>query len=280
MTINCQKINRVGIELEGAWHIDTAKRRLKEDGSVGVSCDCSPCRRVENGEKASRTLLPVTKSIKTFVETNYPDHVNSSCGMHVHVSFKKDSDYARLMEPAFNQYFKHELNAWGHRANIKNTAFWERLEGSNTFCKDEFIPQQQFLQTSKRYTRYTQLNFCYSVGRRKCAELGCPGSYRDYCRLHSVGKTLEIRVLPMFKSKSVSIAAIEQVLTIIERFLLFPVAEYASVESVELESEEINEVEDNTISIESINQSEETELEVFESEYLIETINRQELVQV
>lgn len=253
MTIYCPKINRVGIELEGAWHRDNTPK-LKDDGSVKeLSCDCEPRLSIKLGEKSSRPLLPVSKSIQTFVETNYPHHVNYSCGMHVHVSLLRDSDYARLAEVAFHEYFKTELKAWGTRADIKNEEFWKRLNGENDFCKDSFRAPGQMWLTSKN-NRYTQLNYCYSVERRKCVTDGCPGRYQSYCRIHSPGKTLEIRVLPMFKQRSVAIRAIETVLIIISNYLAMPAAEFTESESIELNDSEIIELDNLDILCKDVNQ--------------------------
>ena len=44
--------------------------------------------------------------LMNFIDTNYPTVVNERCGLHVHTSFKRDLDYARLInEEFFNGHF-------------------------------------------------------------------------------------------------------------------------------------------------------------------------------
>src|SRR5271166_6706662 len=109
------RINKVGIELEGCWHNPPA--RCHDDGSVNVECNCAN----QYGTNRELASLPLTVAgITRFVRTNYPDHVNGTCGMHVHMSFKSPADYARLTEEDFNAFFIEGLHDWGLRNNIRS----------------------------------------------------------------------------------------------------------------------------------------------------------------
>ena len=112
----------VGVELEGIWprdFISTPSLMLREkhhpwrvrfhgDGSVRLGSRNNPggweedAGRVSlvNIEGVSDPLRP--HEVPAWVKWNYPRHVNNSCGMHVHVSFKRTLDYARLMERSFH----------------------------------------------------------------------------------------------------------------------------------------------------------------------------------
>lgn len=160
-----QHINYVGIELEGAWHevSNTSLGRFHHDGSVNTDlCDCSDS--YDTGEISS---IPLRLSeIDTFMEHCYPDHSDASCGLHVHLSFENEGDYARLTCPDFHKFFLKSWEDWGtlHAPEPvgKTNTFWHRLRGKNDFCYRKFIPEEQWHLTDKDSPRYHQLNFCFS----------------------------------------------------------------------------------------------------------------------
>ena len=185
-------IKRVGIELEGGW---ADKYRLtggtwQLDGSVRVQA-----RHV--GEYVSRPILPV--EIAPWVTTNYPQAVNSSCGMHVHISVSSKLRYAHLMDKCFVRYVLKRFQQWGKSHTIKSGAFWSRLRGGNEYCqrpKELYIPDEQVRAKAKgRAPRYSVVNYCYG--------------------LH---KTVELRLLPMFKDPLIGITAIHFYLETVDKY--------------------------------------------------------------
>lgn len=184
-------IARVGIELEGGWNGPTRPANMQHDGSVNVTADWV-------GEVASEPLLP--NEIDSWMATHYPSTSNQSCGMHVHVSFRTLYQYSRLMEKEFHEYLKVELKKWGTAEKIiARHPFWARLEGKNSYCQDEFCPEEQMHHKDKGGKRYAHLNYAWS----------------RY-------KTIECRLMPMFLDPLVGVSAVKAVIRCFEGFLKLP----------------------------------------------------------
>lgn len=185
-------IKGFGIELEGGWErkrYDNYRIEgiMKGDSSVNTTPDLIA------GEIAG----PVFKDMTTaweFLKDYYPNEVNSSAGLHVHISVK-DSDYVKLMEGEFCQEF---LN-WAKELLQKNKkrlppTFEDRMEGKNRYCKKEFHPVKQIGMVAERYT---QLNFCCK-------------------RAHS---TMENRMLPGASDPKTAFFMITSYLLMVEKYL-------------------------------------------------------------
>lgn len=160
-------IDKVGIELEGAWF--NPKNKLGTDYSITIYCQCFKCRwpydnktkHVRVGEMRS-DKLKVSDAIK-WAELNYPDVVNASCGYHVHVSFKDTKSYVRLMDSNFYDYFLNRMEGWGKSIGLPDDhEFWNRFVGDNYYCKQEFYPEGQVIYKTKHDNRRSHLNFAYS----------------------------------------------------------------------------------------------------------------------
>ena len=180
-------VNKVGVELEGGWNGDK-DFQLEHDGSVHVDADYV-------GEAPSPPLAP--RAVPAWMKEHYPDAVNVTCGMHVHVSVKHQWHYARLMEPEFLAYVKNALQTWGEQLFIREEhPFWDRLKGRNDYCKDEFVPELQVKHKEKGGNRYTMLNYTWA-------------RYR----------TVECRVLPAFAACEIAISAVFAVVDTFEAYL-------------------------------------------------------------
>lgn len=193
------RLNKVGIELEGGW--STVPRTVAQhhaDGSVRVPRPegVSPWH---TGEYVSAPLASWAE-VEEWVVGTYPQAHNTTCGMHVHISLKDPTDYARLMSPAFWTLFSERMETWGRTARLPaNHPFHGRLQGLNMYCQKFFRPEVQAKERSKNYStrvRYTQLNFTWLV--------------------HG---TLECRLFPVFKSPRIALSAIRAFLTCVEDFL-------------------------------------------------------------
>lgn len=156
------RINKMGVEIEGGWK--TRPPRYHQDGSVHGS-------NVQfYGEIVSRPMLSRV-DVKRFVKNHYPDRTNISCGFHIHVSFKKQSDYDKLMTKKFYNVFLENAREWGKENKIKKGSyFWKRLDGKNNWCKSLIgkdsglfllsTIEKQFSAHGKCGPRYFHLNFC------------------------------------------------------------------------------------------------------------------------
>lgn len=184
-------VRAIGIELEGAW--DDAPCNMKDDSSVNSSLGASGGTV---GECISRPFTKLSNAL-AWMTTNYPNRVDGSCGLHVHVSTLAAGYTGLLAEPAFNKFFLWRMMRWGKAAQVPAThAFWSRLAGNNRYCKAAFQPNEQ-LNTGNRGLRYTQINFC---------------AYKKY-------GTVEFRMLPMFEDKELSCGAVAALHATVEDYL-------------------------------------------------------------
>jgi hypothetical protein len=174
-----------------------------------------PALNEVTGEFISNPLR--ARELPSWVYANYPDATDESCGLHVHVSFKHRLIYSRLMdiprnpklyqdaepwthkrmrENDFASYLLSSLYRWGKRAKVPEEDFWSRITGGNSrYCGTVDIdPIGQSLPEPSG-SRYRALNYCYAR--------------------HG---TLEIRVLPAFRSRQRARAGVAFLLRAIERF--------------------------------------------------------------
>lgn len=194
------RIDMAGVELEGGW-TDTPPSDLIGDGSISLrqgnaGANGQPINYV--GEIPSPPFKSPDK-LFAWMKLNYPQHTNSSCGMHVHTSFKSQNSYVRIMDRAFFDYIRTGLSAWGTDRPGTDPRFFERLSGSNTYCKNEYNPMGQVRYKDKSPHRYSILNYCH-------------GRY----------KTVELRALPLFGTYEEAVAAITAYFELVEAWLKQP----------------------------------------------------------
>jgi hypothetical protein len=178
-------IHKVGIELEGRW--DTRPAGFTYDGSVGGF-------QTLGGAVGEVPSPPLTlDEVNPWLDANYPDEVNQSCGMHVHVSVESKAEYSLLMSHAaqLERDLIKNVKDWAtEREIIPRHPLWERLAGRNRYCQmGTHGVENQTRARTKINARYRMLNFCW--------------------RLHG---TLEIRLLPGFKKKHLGIEAVQTVI--------------------------------------------------------------------
>lgn len=183
------KIALMAVELEGGWDKVPEGETMGHDGSVNVE------NTNYKGEIPSKPM--VLAELLEWIQRCYPDHVNRSCGMHIHVSFKDNLAYAQLMTPSFYKYFLQEVEKWAIEKKLnEDSIFWERFQGKNSYCKKEYNADMQTRMRGKESVRYAHLNYCYS--------------------LH---KTIEVRLFPAFQKKALTLSAVQLVHDIFEGFL-------------------------------------------------------------
>lgn len=189
-------INLVGVELEGGWKI-APPSKVHSDISVHVEDQVGDVPYQAAGEVSSEPMN--LEKLSEWVYKNYPDYMNSSCGLHVHVSLKSNTDYIKLMSRDFQSYFLKKMEEWGKKTGLSDRhLFWARLLGYNNFCRKQHRPDEQILLAQKqdRDERYTQINYCY--------------------KMH---KTIECRLFPMFKYSRVAMSAILAFIDCVESYL-------------------------------------------------------------
>lgn len=181
-------ISKIGVELEGGWE-KAPFLKTKPDGSVSVAAN-------HLGEIAMPAYAPTSfpwETDKTGFYANYPSAVNDTCGMHVHFSFPHPSLYASLVTKEFSEWLLQGLEIWGKSHSIKSKRFYSRLHGSNRYCRREYFSHYQLgVKGVHGGERYSAVNYCL-------AQHG----------------TMEVRVLPMFKSKEISRKAITELVRLV-----------------------------------------------------------------
>lgn len=197
------RIQAVGVEIEGLWKRDhMLDKPLHPDGSVNVGPPSGiPMRECMVGEIASDPMSPA--ELPAWVARNYPFHSNNSCGLHVHLSFKKPFHYQRLMSADYQMTLLDRLEVWGQRVGLLSThPLFPRLAGNNTYCKVEHLADGQVLMRDKNYSRNTKIHRYTAV---------------NYPLLQH--GTIEIRVLPTFETADLANSAIAECLLVTNQFL-------------------------------------------------------------
>jgi len=155
-------------------------------------CECE-CENSLVGEVSSHKLK--INEVENWILVNYPNEVNSSTGLHIHLSFKKDKqDYSVIATEEFYEHFINELKIWAKERNINsNSRFIKRLNGVE-YAKRLFLAEEQINGNNERYT---QINYCY----------------------HKFNGTVEIRVGNMFNDKTISVEYVQRVIKIFNEYL-------------------------------------------------------------
>lgn len=237
------RIERVGIELEGGWNkvpktFGDMALRLEHDGSVKfedpvkqkeLEMLADKARRAASIEKQNafqqayalleaeiRRSLPRHKGEipspplsmtewEPFILQCYPDKVNATCGLHVHMSFAHRLNYARIMTPDYMKAILKDLNEWAEEEKLdKDHPIWPRITKPNhDHCAHQYLGDAQVKQRRKDYhsrgtahSRYTAINYCYAQH-----------------------KTVECRLLPMMETKEQAVRGVRKVLTSTNQFL-------------------------------------------------------------
>lgn len=198
------RIERVGLEMEGGWDRPPANLNIVHDGSVRMDAEIDRTgRRIQAGEAVSGIMAIEGNTIEEWVTTNFPQYVNNTCGLHIHMSFPKATTYTLLMTPKYDATVLAYVREWAQEEGLPQThAIFPRLNGQNRYCKLVYDGEAQSRRI-KAYdydsegNRYTAINRCY---------------------LHL--KTLEHRYLPMLESPALAISAVRRVIAITNAFLL------------------------------------------------------------
>lgn len=143
-------------------------------------------------EEVVSGVIPSRDMAVKFVEENYPDMVNNSCGMHIHLSFTSLEHYRALASRDFYEAFGNYLKAFkakvkGNSKDLENLG--NRIAGHNKYCDTEFDPCGG--------DRYYQLNY---------------SAYQKH-------GTLENRTFPMFASRTLAKKAVSSYIKFVNSWL-------------------------------------------------------------
>lgn len=203
------RINLVGVELEGGWTKLQGELKPARDGSVfqhGFNpLDANITARLKHVGEIPLPPLSV-REFPTTMKLYYPHYVDQSCGMHVHLSTTKAFAYQRLM---INRPYSYPgtiieyIKRWAVREKLElKHPIWSRLRGESEYCQHLFQADEQAKTANKDFDhhrpghRYTVVHFCW-------------GRY----------KTVECRLLPMMQDAEQGVRAVQEVINITNAFL-------------------------------------------------------------
>lgn len=199
------KISQVGTELEGVWDKfppGLTKSDFVREGSLDDTLRPLYPNAAVVDELPSPPLT--IDAMELWLRSNWPDHIDASCGFHIHVSFKNPFIYSRAVKREYTGTIVHYLREWAKREKLDpSNPIWDRLDGKSIYCQHAWFGDLQIenLQKDRNKTRighrYTINNYLF--GR------GIP--------------TVETRVLPMFQDVEQGILAMREVIDITNKFL-------------------------------------------------------------
>lgn len=202
------RINLVGVELEGGWFQIPHGRRPDRDSSVQFGLPTDDQNKIGLITVAGEIPLPPlgVKEFPATMKLYYPSYVNQTCGMHVHLSTNKAFSYQRLMinKPySYPATIVEYIRRWAKAERLPTShPIWERLDGKCEYCQHVFHADEQCKTASKDFDhhrnghRYTVIGYCWS-------------RYR----------TLECRLLPMMSTYDLGVKAVNEVINITNAFL-------------------------------------------------------------
>lgn len=194
------RVNAIGVELEGGWVRPPTPYRIIRDGSVKGLL----------GPHVGELPSPPLNIVKSFQDAEdwirkcYPPQVNHTCGMHVHYSFDTLLNYMRVMPSEFSATIVREAARWAEEENLpKDHPIWNRLDGRSEYCQLVHSAEDQILNTGKDYDKHRVGNR-YSVVNYNYGRTG----------------TVEIRLLPMMANVELALSAIKRMLAVVNSFLV------------------------------------------------------------
>lgn len=214
-----QRINLVGIELEGGWSTLPNGTSLVRDSSVLIDPHQPNGSVLKVGELPSPPL-ELTEWEK-WIRKMYPQVTNPSCGMHIHMSFKNALAYQKLMVEQYPSTIVAYVTKWAKDEGLTKThPIWPRLEGKSEYCQHTFSADLQIQNHAKDYDHHRPGNR-YSV------------IVYHYNRL----RTIECRLLPMMANVDLAIRALQNIIDTTNKFLVASTSRERSIAATSIEDE-------------------------------------------
>jgi hypothetical protein len=195
-------VDKLGIEIEGWWN-ELPRAAAIGFGAAGVS-DASLAHHETARSHEYRTAPGSLAEQVSQLIALYPDFTHESAGMHVHLSFGDPLDVTALASDVFLDYFLSRWRSWGERNQLDRSGeFWKRLNGHNQYCQITNATNVENECTGV-CDRYRQVNF---------------SSYSRH-------RTVEQRLLPLFRDLRLAILAVEETQSIFSEYLsrIYPAA--------------------------------------------------------
>lgn len=197
------RVALVGVELEGGW--TTIPKGLRREDFVRDGSLDPLARKHPEALVMELPSPPLEEAaMEQWMRAHWPQIVDETCGMHVHVSFKTSLAYSKVVREEYPGTIVTYMRKWAEGERVdKKSCLWDRLDGKSTYCQHVFHGDAQLNNTRKDHDkvrkghRYTVVNFCW--GR------GIP--------------TAECRLLPMFSDVEQGIRAMKEIIRITNRFL-------------------------------------------------------------
>ena len=164
-----------------------------------IDCDESSSNYYFAGESDSSPCSSM-RDLLNYLTTNYPDEHDSSCGMHMHISFKSKRAYMTLISSHFKDELMDFYYNWLDQNKInENSRAYQRLK-NNTYCENTFrkedVETQLYARDKDSSVRYRVLNYCFS--------------------LHN---TIELRFLNIFDKKEISLKCVKDIVKFIDSYI-------------------------------------------------------------
>ena len=246
------RLHRVGVELEGLWKGNHPKAPwnstigggIQRDGSLDdFGRDGSTIYATSDGSVIERGRLPTctageitsnppiepltsVEAMEEFVRKYYPDYVDSTCGLHIHMSTVMRYVYNRLLTPEYSGDDKlgeqgvifRALEEWAKAKNLPTThPIWERLRGKNIYCLRLFKGDGQAKTRDKGLNHdATREDIRYTAIAYHWSRRGGDGQPM---------KTVECRLLPMFETPNLAVEALKVVMRATNDYLNVAVAQ-------------------------------------------------------
>ncbi len=204
------RVTLLGVELEGGWkdvHV-LPGIDVERDGSVFKVADAGGLRR--NGYPDYLCgEIPIgpflVGQMPAAMKRYWPDVIDQSCGMHVHMSFETLMQYNILTDsPAYQETMMAYLKRWAQSEGFpEKDPIWGRLSGKCVYCQRKFWPMAQMETIKKDHDkerfghRYTAIHYAWQRT-----------------------KTVECRLLPMMATVEQGIRAVRQVVDITNAYLV------------------------------------------------------------
>ena len=209
------RIDLVGVELEGGWGIVPPGGYVERDTSVKPWATDGDRRSYPHTGEIICRPPKVPAGIGVWMRKYYPPCVNHTCGLHVHMSFKKNKYYTMLMEQEYQETMLHFLGEWAKGEGLESDhPIWSRLNGESEYCTKNFWPDLQVAETRKDFDHHR-------IGNRYTA-ISYRGEY----------KTIEVRVLPMMKDPEMGVRAVKRVMDITNACLVAMVDKERGLEAL------------------------------------------------
>ena len=164
-----------------------------------IECDHGSIYHYFAGESNSNPCSSM-RDLLNYLTENYPDEHDSSCGMHMHISFKSKRAYMTLISSHFKDELMDFYYNWLDQNKInENSRAYQRLKG-NTYCENTFrkedVETQLYARDKDSSVRYRVLNYCFS--------------------LHN---TIELRFLNIFDKKEISLKCVKAIIKFIDSYI-------------------------------------------------------------